>query len=113
MKRKPLTRAQRTKIFDAHKGICCLCEGDIYALKRKWIIEHIKPLWLGGADDPSNMAPACECCAIEKTCGEASVKAKTDRQRAGHLGIKKRSRPIPGSRASGIRKRMDGRVERW
>lgn len=28
-------------------------------------------------------------------------------------GVKRRSRPIAGSKASGIRKRMNGNVERW
>ncbi len=40
--------------------------------------------------------------------------AKAKRREARDLGIKKpTSRPIPGSRASGLRRRMDGRVERW
>jgi 5-methylcytosine-specific restriction enzyme A len=39
--------------------------------------------------------------------------AKAKRQQRAHLGAKARkSRPIPGSRASGLRKRMDGTVER-
>lgn len=114
MKRKPLTRVQRTKLFHAHEGICCLCKLPIFAGRGdKWIVEHIKPLWLGGADDTTNMAPAHERCAIEKTTREAPVKAKSDRVRARHLGIKKSTRPIPGSKASGIRKRMNGNVERW
>lgn len=67
----------------------------------KWIVEHIKPLWLGGADTPANMGPAHERCAIEKTVGEAPVKAKGDRIRARHLGIKKPRRTIPGKKFNG------------
>lgn len=114
VKRKPLTRLQRVKLFDEHKGKCCLCGLSIWAERGdKWIAEHIKPLWLGGADDATNIAPAHERCAIAKTVKEAPVKAKSDRVRARHLGIKKSTRPIPGSKASGIRKRMNGNVERW
>lgn len=113
MKRKPLTRLQRVKLFDEHKGECCLCNLPIRAERgERFIVEHIKPLWLGGADDLSNMAPAHERCAIAKTTREAPIKAKSDRVRARHLGIKKSGRPMPGSRASGFKKRMDGRVER-
>lgn len=114
MKRKPLTRLQRVKLFDDHKGKCCLCGLPIQASRgEKYIVEHIKPLWLGGADEISNMGPAHDRCAVEKTKGEAPIKAKSDRVRARHLGIKKSTRPIPGSKASGVRKRMNGNVERW
>lgn len=88
-KRKTLSRLARIRIFDNHKGICCLCGCNLYHNAKPWIVEHIKPLWLGGTDDESNMAPACQECAVEKTCAEAPVKAKTDRQRAKHLRIKK------------------------
>ena len=112
-KRRTLTRVARTRIFDNAKGTCCLCNFKIDAGRGdKWIVEHIKPLWLGGDDDERNMGPAHYKCAIEKTRQEAPVKAKSDRVRANHLGIKKTRNPMPGSKASGWRKRMDGTVER-
>jgi 5-methylcytosine-specific restriction endonuclease McrA len=101
MKRRSIGRVMRTRIFDRDKGKCCLCGLKIDAPKDKWILEHLKPLWLGGADDESNMAPAHYSCAIEKTKAEAPVKAKSDRVRANHLGIKKRRRTIPGKRFNG------------
>lgn len=102
MKRKSWSRVARIRIWDRHRGICVLCDNPIDTHYHKpWTLEHIKPLWLGGADDETNLAPAHYDCAIEKTCGEAPVKAKTDRQRAKHLGIKKR-RSIKGW------KRFDG-----
>ena len=65
----------------------------------------------GGADDETNMGPAHEKCAIVKTSGEAPVKAKSDRIKANNLGIKKTSkRPMPGSKASGWKRKMDGTV---
>ena len=89
-KRKTLSRLARTRIFEAAKGVCCLCDQPILASRgEKHIIEHIVPLWLGGADDESNMKPAHYGCAIEKTRKESPVKAKSDRVRARHLGIKK------------------------
>ena len=88
MKRKSISGLKRTRIFDTNNGDCCICHLPI-KVGDKWIIEHIKPLWLGGADDETNMFPAHERCAIAKTIGEAPIKAKSDRQRAKHLGIKK------------------------
>jgi 5-methylcytosine-specific restriction protein A len=89
MKRRRLTALQRTKVFDRDSGRCCLCGLKINTPKDKWILEHVVPLWLSGADDESNMAPAHYHCAIEKTRKEAPVKAKGDRVRARHLGMKK------------------------
>ena len=89
-KRRKLSRLQRIRIFDTAEGNCCLCQLPIDASRgAKWIVEHLKPLWLGGADDETNMGPAHERCAIEKTTAEAPVKAKGDRIRARHLGIRK------------------------
>ena len=116
MKRKSLSRVARTRIFVDNGGMCCICQVPIYpASGEKFIIEHKDPLWLGGADDETNMAPAHERCAIEKTRREAPIKAKNDRQHANNIGIHRKSkgRPMPGTRASGIRKRMDGRIEKW
>jgi hypothetical protein len=100
--RRYLTRRTRTRIFDAAESICCICKCYIHAERgEKWIVEHIKPLWLGGEDEDSNMAPAHMRCAIEKTSAEATVKAKNDRVRAKHLGIKKSGRTIPGRKFDG------------
>lgn len=112
MKRKRLSRLQRTRVFDTHAGICCICGGSIGS--KPWIVEHIVALEFGGADDESNMGPAhVEPCARTKTSAEWRRKTKADRQRAFHLGVKRRkTRPMPGTVASGIRKRFDGTVER-
>lgn len=109
MKRRRLTALQRTKVFDRDGGVCCLCGLKINAPKDKWILEHIKPLWLSGADDESNMAPAHYHCAIEKTRKEAPVKAKSDRVRARHIGIRKKS-TFACSRDSKFKKKISGEV---
>lgn len=99
MKRQRLSRLQRTVIFDDAKGICCICHTPING--KRWIVEHVKPLWLGGADDNTNRKPAHESCAIQKTVSEAPIKAKTDRQRANNLGIRRAKRTIPGRKFDG------------
>lgn len=102
MKRKHLTRLTRTRIYDAANGECCICGLYIHAARGdKLVIEHVKPLWLGGADDETNMRPAHQRCAIKKTVAEAPIKAKTDRMRASSLGLKKRGRTIPGRKFDG------------
>lgn len=115
MTRRSLTRLQKVRIFDAAGGICHLCGLKIWAGRgEQWHVEHVTPLSFGGADDESNMKPAHVKCHADKTREEAPIRAKSDRVRAHYLGIKKTtSLPIPGSRASGIRKRMNGTVERW
>lgn len=113
-KRRPLGRGRRTRIYDGANGICCLCGLPIFAERGgKFIIEHIKPLWLGGADDDSNMAPAHYKCAIIKTAAEAPVKAKGDRVRANHLGIRKSSsRSFQTNRDQPFKKKITGEVVR-
>jgi 5-methylcytosine-specific restriction enzyme A len=112
MKRKRLTLARRMQILAAHSRTCCIC-GLSIEWNNPWIVEHITPLSMGGTYDWDNMAPAHAFCAKKKTAAEAGPRAKADRQRARHLGVKKSSpRPMPGTKASKWRKRLDGTVER-
>jgi 5-methylcytosine-specific restriction enzyme A len=100
MKRRRLSRIQRMRVFDSAGGNCCLCGSPIAT--KLWVCEHLTPLAMGGADDESNMGPAHECCADEKTCREALIRAKVYRQRQKHIGVKKRqARPMMGTVASG------------
>lgn len=109
--RKNLTPSQRQKMFDDHKGVCVICNFGIDHTER-WRDEHIRPLALGGSNDLSNRGPAHERCSKAKDKTDIRSIAKAKRQRSKHLGIKRTSRPMPGSKASGFRKRMDGTVER-
>lgn len=112
MKRRRITAAMRVRIFDAAGGVCCLCDLPIDPQKQRWIVEHVKPLWLGGGDDEGNMRPAHQDCAVAKTAREAAARAKTARVRARHLGIRRRHRPLPGGRNSPWKKKISGEVVR-
>ncbi len=101
MKRKSLSRLAKVHVFDSHGGTCWLCHTKI-AAGQKWECDHIKPLWLGGVDNESNLAPVHVHCHRTKSARDRTVKAKGDRVRANHLGIKKRGRKFRGW------KRMDG-----
>ncbi len=76
--------------------------------------DHDLPCSLGGEASLGNCVVACKNCHQDKTSTrDIPVIAKSNRQRNSHLGIKaKGGRPMPGTKASGLRKRMDGRVER-
>lgn len=109
--RQPLSRTKRLRLFERDHGVCHLCEQRIQA-GQKWEAEHRIPLALGGADDESNMAPAHVKCHTKKTKADKGQIAKATRQRFGHLGIRSTTaRPMPGSKASGLKKRFDGTVE--
>lgn len=95
-KRKPLTPTQRLKMFEAHKGVCCICNQQIKA-GEKWLDEHIRPLGLGGSNDLTNRAPAHVVCAAGKTFGKDGDNAriaKAKRVKMRHLGISKSKQKI-------------------
>jgi 5-methylcytosine-specific restriction protein A len=108
MTRRSLTKLQRVRVFDAAGGICHLCQTKIHVGER-WEVEHVKPLSMNGADDEGNMAPAHVSCHRVKTSAEAGPRAKADRARARHLGIRPKSK-FPCSRDSKFKKTLDGRV---
>lgn len=113
MTRKSITSSQRVRIFDAVGGVCHLCSLKIDGTKEPWDVEHVKPLHMGGADEPSNMRPAHVHCHRVKTSGEATIRAKTDRVRAKHIGAKRQAtRPMPCSRTTNFKRRFDGSVVR-
>ena len=112
-KRKSMTPRMRLKVWEAHKGICKLCNCKIDGVRERWIVEHIIPLALGGEDAEGNMAPAHEGCALEKTFGKSgdiAKAAKAKRVKSKHLGLKKSKNPLPGSKRSKFKKKIDGSV---
>lgn len=62
-----------------------------------------------------NCAAVCPGCHHFKTTKhDVPMAAKTRRQQDKNNGIRRRvGRPLPGTKASGIRKRLNGVVERW
>jgi 5-methylcytosine-specific restriction enzyme A len=76
--------------------------------------DHVLATSNGGDDSLENCAVVCRPCHAFKTAKHDTPRAaKTVRQRDKHNGIKPRySRPVPGSKASGLRKRLSGKVER-
>ena len=107
--RRSLSKLARIRIFDSADGICHICKTKIHT-GEAWQADHILPLALGGEDNEKNMAPAHDRCHGQKTASDIGKIRKGDRQRAKHLGIKKKSKPIPGSKNSCWKKKIDGTV---
>jgi len=99
-----------------------LCEGLIASGDRcngaltigKYHFDHVIPAAIGGDNSLTNCAVLCLPCHLEKTTKrDIPIIAKSKRVSDLHLGIKlKKRRPMPGSKASGLKKRMNGTIER-
>ena len=75
--------------------------------------DHAIPLIVGGEHRESNLQLLCHECHAAKTRLDVKIKSKVATSRLKHLGIKtSKGRPMPGSRASGLKRKMDGTVER-
>lgn len=77
------------------------------------IYEHDIPDGLGGEPTLENCKVHCRNCADVKTFTEDNPRMqKADRVLKKNFGLTPKGRPMPGSKASGLRKRFDGTVER-
>lgn len=113
MTRRRLTTKMRLQVFERAGGLCDICGGKIHAGDR-WENSHRIPLEAGGPDDETNWFPAHYKCHRDQTAKiDIPLVAKLKRISASHKGAKAPSRnPLPGSKASGWRRKMDGTVVR-
>ena len=89
------------------------CEGCGIQIRQTPIYEHVQPDGLGGEPTLENCKVHCRNCADTKTFGDDNPRmAKADRVLKKNFGLTAKRNPMPGSRASGLRKRMNGTVER-
>jgi hypothetical protein len=110
----PIPDYVKLRIWDREQGRCYLTGRKLRA--GEYDFEHVIALanWTGDGhgNRESNIRLAYRPAHREKTRQDVAAKAKSDRVRKKHVGIKKPKHPMPGSRASGWRRRMDGTVER-
>lgn len=100
------------RVYMKSNGNCALCGRTLRP--GHWACDHITALINGGQHRESNLQALCiSPCHSDKTRHDVAEKSATYRVRLKETGIKKPGNPIPGSKASGIRKRMNGDVERW
>lgn len=88
--RRSLSPKLRLVLFERAGGRCHIC-GRPIRVGEAWDMEHIVPLGLGGADNPSNLGPAHKACHAPKTAEDVAAIARAKRRKAKHLGIKQRS----------------------
>ncbi len=106
--RKSFPLRQMLRIFEAHKGVCAICELQIRS-GETWQIEHLRPLGLGGSNEPGNLAPVHKACADAKNKDDWSRIAKAKRSKMASLGIKG---PKSRIRSRGFAKRPRTHAER-
>ena len=113
-------RARRV-CFDTHRKqdengrvymMCsCGCEQRFNPATTAWRADHGARWAEDGKDTPENLWPIIEACdRAKKSPQDTSEIAKGKRWKDKHYGITRSKRPMPGSRASGEKKRMDGTV---
>ena len=88
MKRR---RHDRSAIVERQNGFCaCGCGTNLDTCE----LDHILPLYLGGADEPDNIQALTPACHLRKTVDEAAIVAKTRRLRIKN-GMQKPRRKMP------------------
>lgn len=100
----------RLRVFNAYNGICYLSD-TVIRPGDDWDLEHILAICNGGENREANMAPALVAPHKVKTKADRHIKAKNDRVRKKHIGLKKPS-SFQGSRDSIWKKKIDGSVVR-
>lgn len=101
----------KLRIFEREGGRCWLTGRKIHP-GDAWDLDHKIALCNGGTHSEDNLAPALRQAHREKTAEDVKQRAKDDRVRKKHLGIYRPKHPMPGSRLSPFKKRLDGAVVR-
>lgn len=112
-KRGRMTPRRALGIWEMRRGICIICGEPIDGARDDWFIEHPRALELGGSDDDRELGPAHWFHKAAKDAEDHSAAARAKRIKRRHLGIKTRKGPpMPGSRDSGWKRKMDGTLVR-
>lgn len=109
----PVPPRVRLRVFEKFNKCCGGCGMPL--MGKRWTCDHVIALINDGENRESNLQPLGDaCCNPEKNKADVAEKSMVARVKKKHYGVRgRKGRPMPGTRASGIRKRMDGRVERW
>jgi 5-methylcytosine-specific restriction protein A len=108
----PVPPHVRLRVFRNLAGVCGICTTKIRV--KAWVCDHRKALVNGGQNRESNLWPIhVDCDRKVKTPADVAERVVNDRVASRHLGIKKRKgRPMPGTRDSGIKMKVGGGWER-
>lgn len=109
--RKTLTDQQRAKLFLDRGGRCHKCSRKLGPAD-KWIVEHVIALENGGDNEWGNLDVTCSWCLPKKNAEDAAQAAKTREIAVSHIvpreQRKRKGPPMPGSRASRWKHKLDG-----
>lgn len=101
----------KARIILAQRGICaCGCGVKLGAVGERIEFDHTQALIIGGENRESNLRALRSRCHKSKTRQDVAQKSIEARKRAKHLGIKTSRNPIPGSKSSRWKKKLDGTV---
>ncbi len=97
----------RLRVFERFGGICQLTGRKIMP-GDAWDLDHVRALAMGGEHRESNLVPVLKAAHREKTKQDVKDLAKARSVKARHIGIKQSRNPLPGSKASGWKRKMNG-----
>ena len=112
MARLEFTRKTMRQAFERAGGRCEHCGIELRdGMRREY--DHRVTDYMEGGNSLDNCQLLCQNCHSAKTGDDRKDIAKTERvlyRRAGTRGKTLKGNPMPGTKASGIRKRMDGTI---
>lgn len=101
----------KLRIIDRQSGKCAACSRKLGLAGERVEFDHITALILGGENRESNLRAVCQPCHRVKTGQDVAQKAQDARRKATRYGVKAPTRsPLPGSKASPWKRKMDGTV---
>lgn len=89
------------------------CAGcGVSLIGRRWTCDHVKALINGGENRETNLQPLGDrCCNPKKNAADVAEKSRSYKVRARYAGVRKRrGPPMPGSKDSRFKKKIDGSV---
>jgi 5-methylcytosine-specific restriction protein A len=107
--RRYLSHSRRNEIVAAQGNRCAMCGNSL--VPGHFEFDHTQALEHDGDNAADNWRALCTSpCHKAKTRADHGARGKRDRLAVG--GRARKGQPMAGTKASGLRKRMDGTVER-
>src|SRR5262245_14979256 len=101
----------KLRVLDRY-GRKCYLTGVPIRTGDKWDVEHVTALINGGENREDNLAPALKAPHKLKTRTDMRIKKKNSRVMRRHYGLRVSRRPIPGSRSTPWKRKINGQVVR-
>src|ERR1700675_1296832 len=105
----PVPPRVRMRVFERFNGRCHKCTRSIRP-GEPWTCEHLSALINAGQNREGNLGITCCNCLPLKNAADVAEKSQIYRKKSKHLGLRKSSRPVPGSRNTPWKKKMSGEV---